>query len=83
MKGKVIASEYRISYDVCIQLVGLLHQISNIKYHLYTDNWYTALSVAEVLLSKGTNLTGTVRGYRTYTHRCLTKTIGRRFNGIW
>ena len=30
MKGKVIASEYRISYDVCIQLVGLLHQISNI-----------------------------------------------------
>ena len=80
MKGKVIASEYRISYDVCIQLVGLL---LGIKYHLYTDNWYTALSVAEVLLSKGTNLTGTVRGNRTYTHRCLTKTIGRRFNGIW
>ena len=80
MKGKVIASEYRISYDVGIQLVGLL---LGIKYHLYTDNWYTALSVAEVLLSKGTNLTGTVRGYRTYTHRCLTKTIGRRFNGIW
>ena len=80
MKGKVIASEYRISYDVDIQLVGLL---LGIKYHLYTDNWYTALSVAEVLLSKGTNLTGTVRGYRTYTHRCLTKTIGRRFNGIW
>ena len=80
MKGKVIASEYRISYDVGIQLVGLL---LGIKYHLYTDNWYTALPVAEVLLSKGTNLTGTVRGYRTYTHRCLTKTIGRRFNGIW
>ena len=80
MKGKVIASEYRISYDVGIQLVGLL---LGIKYHLYTDNWYTALSVAEVLLSKGTNLTGTVRGYRMYTHRCLTKTIGRRFNGIW
>ena len=80
MKGKVIASEYRISYDVGIQLVGLL---LGIKYHLYTDNWYTALSVAEVLLSKGTNLTGTVRGYRTYTHRCLAKTIGRRFNGIW
>ena len=80
MKGKVIASEYRISYDVGIQLVALL---LGIKYHLYTDNWYTALSVAEVLLSKGTNLTGTVRGYRTYTHRCLTKTIGRRFNGIW
>ena len=80
MKGKVIASEYRISYDVGIQLVGLL---LGIKYHLYTDNWYTALSVAEVLLSKGTNLTGTVRGYQTYTHRCLTKTIGRRFNGIW
>ena len=80
MKGKVIASEYRISYDVGIQLVGLL---LGIKYHLYTDNWYTALSVAEVLLSKGTNLTGTVRGYRTYTHSCLTKTIGRRFNGIW
>ena len=80
MKGKVIASEYRISYDVGIQLVGLL---LGIKYHLYTDNWYTALSVAEVLLSKGTNLTGTVRGYRKYTHRCLTKTIGRRFNGIW
>ena len=35
-------------------------------YHLYTDNWYTAVPPAEALLSEGTNLTGTVRGNRKY-----------------
>ena len=30
-------------------------------YHPFTDNWYTAIPLAELLLLEGTNLTGTVR----------------------
>ena len=46
-------SEYGISHDVCIQLMGLL---LDMKFHLYMGNWYTAVPLAEALLSKGTNL---------------------------
>ena len=35
-------------------------------YHLYIDNWYTAVPLAESLLSEGTNLTGTVQGNWKY-----------------
>ena len=35
-------------------------------YHLFTDNWYTAVLLAESLLLEGTNLTGTVRSNRKY-----------------
>ena len=35
-------------------------------YHLYTDSWYTAVSLAESLLYEGTNLTGTVWGNQKY-----------------
>ena len=57
------ASEYGISHDVCIQLMGPL---LGMGHHLYTDNWYTAVPLAEALLSGSTNLTGTVRGNRKY-----------------
>ena len=53
------ASEYGIFHDMCIQLMGPL---LGMGYHLYTDNWYTAVPLAEALLSEGTNLKGTVRG---------------------
>ena len=53
MKGKVTASEYGVSHDVCIKLMGLL---LDMKFHLYMGNWYTAVPLAEALLSKGTNL---------------------------
>ena len=33
-------------------------------YHLYTDNWYTAVALTKALSSKGTNLAGTVGGNR-------------------
>ena len=35
-------------------------------YHLFTDNWYTAVPLAESLLLEGTNLTGTVCSNRKY-----------------
>lgn len=52
MKGKVTASEYGVSHDVCIKLMELL---LDMKFHLYMGNWYTAVPLAEAL-SKGTNL---------------------------
>ena len=41
---------------MCIQMGHLL----GMGYHLYTDNWYTAMLLAESLLSEDTNLAGTV-----------------------
>ena len=62
-KGKSnTASEYGISHDMCIQMGHLL----GMGYHLYTDNWYTAMLLAESLLSEDTNLTGTVWGNWKY-----------------
>ena len=55
MKGKVTAIEYRISHDVCIQLMGPLLGMG-----------YYLLPLTEALLSKGTNLTGTVWGNQKY-----------------
>ena len=57
------ASEYGTSNDVWIQLMGPL---LGMGYHLYTDNWYTTVPLAESLLSEGTNLTGTVWGNQKY-----------------
>ena len=62
MKGKVIqevSMEYP-AHDVCFQLI--MGPLLGMGYHLYTDNWYTAVPLSESLLSEGTNLTGTVRG---------------------
>ena len=57
------SSEYGILYDICIELMApLLGQ----GYHLFTDNLYTAVPLAEPLLSEGTNLTGTVRSNGKY-----------------
>ena len=42
------SSEYGISHDICTELMApLLSQ----GYHLFTDNWYTAVPLAESLLS--------------------------------
>ena len=42
------SSEYGISHDICTELMApLLGQ----GYHLLTDNWYTAVPLAESLLS--------------------------------
>ena len=35
-------------------------------YHLFIDNWYTTVPLAESLLLEGTNLTGTVYSNRKY-----------------
>ena len=58
-----VYSEYGISHDICIELMApLLGQ----GYHLFTDNWYTAVPLAESLLLEGTNLTGPVHSNRKY-----------------
>ena len=42
------SSKYGISHDICTELMApLLGQ----GYHLLTDNWYTAVPLAESLLS--------------------------------
>ena len=57
------SSKYGISHDICIELMALL---LGQGYHLFTDNWYTAIPLAKSLLLEGTNLTGTVRSNRKY-----------------
>ena len=55
------SSEYGISHDIYIELMApLLRQ----GYYLFTDNWYTAVSLAESLLLEGTNLTDAVHSNR-------------------
>ena len=67
-------SEYGISHDICIELTApLLGQ----GYHLFTDNWYTAVPLAESLLLEGTNLTGTVRSNRKYLPPGVKKTLAK------
>ena len=68
------ASEYGIS-NVCIQLIGSL---LGMRYHLYTNNWYTTVSIVETLLYKGINLTGTVRGNRKYLHKFVKQELSKR-----
>ena len=55
------SSEYGISHDIYIELMApLLGQ----GYYLFTDNWYTAVSLAESLLLEGTNLADAVHSNR-------------------
>ena len=57
------SSEYEISHGIYIELMApLLGQ----GYHLFTDNWYTAVPLVEAFLLEGTNLTGTVHSNRKY-----------------
>ena len=56
-------SEHGISHDTCIELLGPLYGMS---YHLYTDNWYTAVPLAETFLAENTNLTGTMPSNRKF-----------------
>ena len=46
-------------------------------YHLFTDNWYTAVPLAESLLLEGTNLTGTVRSNRKYLPAGVKKKLSK------
>ena len=69
-------SEYGIS-NVCIQLMGPL---LGMRYHLYTNNWYTMVSIVETLLYKGINLTGTVRGNRKYLRKFVKQELSK---GDW
>ena len=45
-------------------------------YHLFTDNWYTAVPLAESLL-EGTNLTGTVYSNRKYLPAGVKKKLAK------
>ena len=46
-------------------------------WHLYTDNWYTAVPLAEPLLSKGSTLTGNVRGNRKYLPQGVSQKLSK------
>ena len=68
------SSEYGISHDICMELMApLLGQ----GYHLFTDNWYTAVPLAESLLFKGTNLTGFVCSKRKYLPAGVKKNLAK------
>ena len=67
-------SEYGISHEVCIQL---MEPLLGMGYHLYTDNWYTAVPLAEPLLSEGSTLTGTVRGNRKYLPQGVSQKLSK------
>ena len=56
-------SEHGLSHDIC---VDLMEPLLDMGYHLYTDNWYTAIPLAEFLSSRNTNITGTVRVNRKF-----------------
>ena len=45
-------------------------------YHLLTDNWYTAVPLAELLL-EGMNLTGTIRSDRKYLLSGVKKNLAK------
>ena len=45
--------------------------------HLYTDNWYTAVPLAEPLLSEGSTLTGNVRGNRKYLPQGVSQKLSK------
>ena len=56
-------SEHGLSHDIC---VDLMEPLLDMGYHLYTDNWYTAIPLAEFLSSRNTNIAGTVRANRKF-----------------
>ena len=45
------------------------------EYHLFTDNWYTAVTLVEAFLLEGTNLTGTVHSKRKYLPAVVKKKL--------
>ena len=45
---------------VCLICVDLMQPLLDMGYHLYTDNWDTAVRLAEFLSSRNTNITGMV-----------------------
>ena len=66
------SSEYGISHGIYIELMApLLGQ----EYHLFTDNWYTAVTLVEAFLLEGTNLTGTVHSKRKYLPAVVKKKL--------
>ena len=56
-------SEYGLSHDIC---VDLMQPLLDMGYHLFTDNWYTAVPLVEFLSSRNTNIAGTVRASRKF-----------------
>ena len=52
-----------MSHDICVDLI---QSLLDMRYHLYTDNWYTAVPLGEFLSSRNTNITGTVRVNREF-----------------
>ena len=68
------SSKYGISHDICIELMALL---LGQGYHLFTDNWYTAIPLAKSLLLEGTNLTGTVCSNRKYLPAGVKKKLAK------
>ena len=43
-----------------------MQPLLDMGYHLYTDNWYTAVPLAEFLSSRNTNITGTMRANQKF-----------------
>ena len=68
------SSEYGISCDICIELMGHLRGHG---YLLFTDNWNTAVPLVESLLSEGTSLTGIVRSNRKYLPAGVKKKLAK------
>ena len=56
-------SEHGLSHDICVEL---MQPLLDMGYHLYTDNWYTAVPLAEFLSSRNTNITGMVCANRKF-----------------
>ena len=52
-----------MSHDICVDLI---QSLLDMGYHLYTDNWYTAVPLGEFLSSRNTNIIGTVRVNREF-----------------
>ena len=52
-----------MSHDTCVDLI---QSLLDMGYHLYTDNWYTAVPLGQFLSSRNTNSTGTIRANREF-----------------
>lgn len=52
-------------------VVGLMENLLNGGRTLYTDNWYTSISLAQALLSRKTDLVGTMRKDRKRVPKCV------------
>ena len=67
-------SEQVISHDICIELLEPLYGMG---YHLYRDNWYTAVPLAETLLAENTNPTGTMHSNRKFLPPDIKKKLAK------